>query len=188
MEGSGEVYEPEPRYLAVGQVARPHGVRGELRINIITSYPERLAQHTYFYLAHSDSLETVQRYTVERLRYHQKVVLLKLSGCDDRNTAEEMRGMFVLTPIEEAAPLEEGEYYNFQLIGMKVETEDGEELGRLVEIVATGANDVYIVHGPLGEVLLPAIDDVVIEADAETKRMTVRLLPGILPEGKNEPS
>ena len=175
---------PEPRYLAVGRVLRPHGVRGELRVGILTDYPERLGQHTDFYLAHPDSPEAVRRYPVEKLRRSKNVLLLKLACCNDRNGADELRGMLVQVPIEEAVPLEEGEYYHFQLIGVRVEMEDGEWLGQVAEVIETGANDVYVVRGPRGEVLLPAVDDVVLELDLEMKRMVVRLLPGTLAEDK----
>jgi 16S rRNA processing protein RimM len=155
-------------------------VRGELRVQILTDYPERLGQHTYLYLASPDSPDTVRRYPVEKLRHHKKVLLLKLGGCDDRNAAEELRGQLVQIPFEEAVPLEEGEYYHFQLIGVRVETENGEVLGQVVEMLETGANDVYIVRGPRGEVLLPAVDDVVLELDLRAQRMVVRLPPGLL--------
>lgn len=171
---------PEPRYLTIGRILRPHGVRGELRVEIITDYPERLGQHTDFYLAYPDSPEAVQRYLVEKLRFHKEVLLLKLEGCDDRNRADELRGMLVQIPVEKAVPLEEGEYYHFQLVGVGVETESGEWLGQVIEVLETGANDVYVVQGPRGEVLLPAVDDVVLELDLESKWMVVHLLPGML--------
>ncbi len=174
---------PEPSYLVVGQVLRPHGVRGEVRVKIITAHPERLEQHTYFYLAPPDSPEAVQRYAVEKLRSHKGTLLLKLGGCDDRDAAEELRGMLVQVRIEEAIPLEEGEYYYFQLIGVRVETESGEWIGQVTEVLETGANDVYVVRGPRGEVLLPAVDNVVLKLDLELKQMVVRLLPGMLVDG-----
>jgi len=159
---------------------RPHGVRGELRVAIVTDYPERLGQHTCFYLASPDSPETVQCYPVEKLRQHRGVLLLKLGGCDDRNDADELRGMLVQVPLDRAVPLGEGEYYHFQLIGVRVEVESGGWLGQVVQVLETGANDVYVVRGPYGEVLLPAVGDVVLELDLELKRMVVRLLPGML--------
>ena len=177
--GSGEARNPEPRYLSVGRVLRPHGVRGELRVEIITDYPERLAQHIHFFLAHPNSPATVRRYAVERLRYHKETLLLKLEGCDDRDGAEQLRGMLVQIPIEDAVPLEEGEYYLFQLVGAQVETEGGESLGQITDVIETGANDVYVVRGPRGEILIPAIDEVVVELDLESKRMVVVLLPGM---------
>lgn len=178
--GSGEARAPEPRYLAVGRVQRPHGVRGEVRVEILTGYPERLGRHAAFYLAHPHSPEAVRRYHVEQLRLHRNVLLLKLGGCDDRNAAESLRGMLVQIPIEDAVPLEEGEYYLYQVIGVQVETEDGEPLGRVIEVLDTGANDVYVVWGPRGEVLLPAIKDVVLELDLDARRLVVRLMPGLL--------
>ena len=178
--GSGGAHLPEPRYLAVGRVSRPHGVRGELRVVLLTDYPGRLGQHAYFYLASPDSPEIVRRYPVEKLRRHKEVLLLKLGGCDDRNGAEELCGQLVQIPTEEAVPLEEGEYYDFQLIGVKVEAESGESLGQVVEVLKTGANDVYVVRGSWGEVLLPAVKDVVLKLDIEARLMVVNLLPGLL--------
>jgi 16S rRNA processing protein RimM len=161
-------------------VLKPHGVRGEVRVEIVTGYPERLEQHAAFYLAHPNSPEAVRRYPVEWLRLHQDVALLKLVGCDTRNAAEDLRGMLVQIPIEDAVPLEEGEYYLYQVVGVQVETEDGEQLGHVVEVLDTGANDVYIVQGPRGQVLLPAIKDVVLELDLDMRRLVVRLMPGLL--------
>jgi len=180
--GSGNANTPEPRYLVVGRVLRPHGVHGELRVEIITGFPERLAQHDYFFLAHPDSPEDVRRYPAEEMRQHKETLLLKLAGCDDRNEAELLRDMLVQIPVEEAVPLENGEYYDFQIVGVKVETDNGEWLGQVTEVLETGANDVYLVRGPRGEVLLPAITDVVRELDMEARRMVVHLLPGMLAE------
>ncbi len=182
--GSGEAHAPGPCYLTVGRVSRPHGVRGELRVRIVTAYPERLERHACFYLTHPDFPEKTDRYPVEKCRFHQETLLLKLGGLDDRDSAEELRGMLVQIPIEEAVPLEEGEYYHFQLIGVRVETEGGEPLGQVTEVIDTGANDVYVVRGPRGELLLPALDSVILELDLDAKLMVVRPLPGMLPEGE----
>ena len=178
--GSGGARTPEPRYLLVGRVARPHGVRGELRVRIITDYPERLSHHAYLYLAPSASPETANPYPVEKLRIHGNVLLLKLGGCDDRNSADQLRGMLVQIPIDDAVPLEDGEFYLYQVIDVQVETDGGEVLGRVVDVIETGANDVYVVRGPRGEVLLPAIEDVIVELDLESNRMVVHLIPGLL--------
>ncbi len=178
--GSGEEHAPEPSFVVVGRVRRPHGIRGEIRVEILTDYPERLNQHTHFYLAPPQRPEKVQKYPIESIRPHKDILLLKLGGCDERNAAEELRDMIVQVPFEEAVPLEEDEYYHFQLIDMEVETDNGEWLGRVVEVLDTGAHDVYIVHGPRGEVLLPGVEDVVLELDLEAQLMTVHIMPGLL--------
>jgi len=84
-------------------------------------------------------------------------------------------------PVEDAVPLEEGEYYHFQLVGMHVTTEDGETLGDIVDVfTAPGANDVYVIHGSRGEILIPAIEDVVIDLNVAAGRVVIRPLPGLL--------
>jgi 16S rRNA processing protein RimM len=179
---------PEPRYLLVGQVLRPHGVRGEVKVRILTDYPERLRLHTHLYLGPTAAEGAVQRYTVEAIRIQQDTLRLKLDGCDDRNAADALRGLFVQIPLEAAVPLEEGEYYYFQLIGVQVETEDGQILGEIVDVIETGANDVFVVRDKWGgeEVLLPDIPDVILALDIAAQRMTVRPLPGMLPERDKE--
>ena len=180
--GSGVESNPEPSYIIVGRVRRPHGIRGEVRVEILTDYPERLVQHDYLYLAHAQSPDEVERYPLEAVRPHKGILLIKLGGVDDRDAAEELRGTLVQVPFEEAVPLEEGEYYHFQLIGMDVEMETGEWLGRVAEVIETGAHDVYVIRGPRGEVLLPAIEDVILELNTKTRKMVVRPLPGLLDE------
>ena len=106
---------------------------------------------------------------------------MKLRSIDDRNAAETLRGALVQVDIEHAVPLEDGEYYHFQLEGVEVITEDGEHLGEIVEVLSTpGVNDVYIVHGLRGEVLIPGVQEVVQALDLEEGRMVVRLLPGLI--------
>jgi 16S rRNA processing protein RimM len=92
-----------------------------------------------------------------------------------------LRGQLLLIPEDEALPLAEGEYFLYQLVGLAVYTDEGEHLGSLVEVLETKANNVFVVRGSRGEVLLPDIDEVVLEIDFEAERMLVHLLPGLLP-------
>ncbi len=168
--------QPEPRYLLVGRVLRPHGVRGELRVEMLTDYPERIATLDTVYVGAS-----YQPYKPLGVRVHKGAMLLTLDGCADRDAAEALRGQPMHIDWEDAVPLEEGEYYHSQLVGLRVELEDGTPLGELVEVFeAPGANDVYVVHGPRGEVLLPAIEDVIRSIDFEAQRMVIHPLPGLL--------
>jgi 16S rRNA processing protein RimM len=116
---------------------------------------------------------------VDRARLHQGVIILKLEGCDTRNDAEALRNQWLQVPIQEALPLEEGEFFHYQLIGLQVETAAGEVLGDLHEILQTGANDVWVVRGPAGELLLPDIPDVILDIDPEAGRIVVQIPPGL---------
>lgn len=166
----------EPRFLIIGQIVRPHGVRGDVRVDVYTEQPERFNWLETVYLGEKDP----QPVAVEGVRFHKKQVLLKLAGYDDRNAAETLRSVWLQVPEAEALPLEEGEYFFYQLLGLEVVTDAGELLGELTDVLETKANAVFIVQGPRGELLLPDTDEVVLDIDFDRRRMTVHLLPGLL--------
>ena len=97
-----------------------------------------------------------------------------------RVEAERLRAWEVQIPTEEAMPLPPGQYYTYQIEGLAVYTEDGEHLGTVEEVLFTGGNAVHVTRGPRGEVLIPALKDVVLEVNVEAGRMVVRLPPGLL--------
>jgi 16S rRNA processing protein RimM len=167
----------EPRFLVVGQVRKPHGVRGEVRVTPYTELPERFTWLEQVYVGQVNPTPVA----IESVRFHHDTILLKLAGYDDRSGAEALRGQWLQVPEEEGIPLEEGEYYLFQLEGFLVYSDQGNLLGRLVEVMETKANNVFVVRGELGEILLPDIDEVVQEIDIENGRMTVHLLTGLIP-------
>lgn len=171
-----------PLYLVVGEVLRPHGVVGELRIRILTDYPERIATLTNVYLGTSPT-EPAKAYPVEGMRPHlENYGLLKIRGINTRAKADRLRNMLVMVDIENAVPLEEGEYYLFQLIGMEVRTVEGESLGTISEVLETGANDVYVINGSrYGEVLFPVTEETVVETSISAGVVTVRVPEGLLP-------
>ena len=165
-----------PRFIAVGQVVKPHGVRGEVAVEVLTDFPGRFALLERVYLSEDDPRPVA----LESVRFHKGRALLKLGGYDDRTAVEALRGELVLVPIDEAMPLEPDQYYQDDLIGLEVWTTDEEYLGQVVEILETGANDVYIVQGERGEILLPAIADVIQWIDLEENRMVVELMEGLI--------
>lgn len=171
----------EPAFLLLGQVLRPHGVRGELRITVLTAYPERIVPEMEVYLGSNpeDAAHAV-RYVVSGARTHHQYLILQVKGVNDRNEADVLREKYVMVRLEDAVPLEEDEFYLFQALGLDVYTEDGEHLGEVTEVLETGANDVYVVQGERGEILLPAIDECVLDVDIEAGKMTVRLIEGLL--------
>jgi 16S rRNA processing protein RimM len=178
-ERRGSVDEAaEPRFLVIGQVRKPHGVRGEVRVTVHTELPERFTWLEQVYIGEVDP----RPIAVTGVRFHQDTVLLKLAGIDNRDTAETLRGQWLQVPEAEAIPLEEGEYYLYQLERLEVYTDEGQLLGRLVQVIETGANNVFVVQGAAGEVLLPDTDEVIREIDFDSNRMTVHLMAGLLPD------
>jgi 16S rRNA processing protein RimM len=171
-----------PRYLIIGEVLRPHGVRGELRIRILTDYPERIVKGKTLFLGTDPDRDDARPYQVDGMRANRDYGLLKLNGIEDRDAADLLRELLVMVPLEDAVPLDEGEVYLFELIGMEVRTDAGALLGELVDVLETGANDVYVVDSPqYGEVLLPVTPECVLEVDADAGVITVHIWDGLLP-------
>jgi 16S rRNA processing protein RimM len=164
---------PEPNFFKVGRVLRAWGIRGDLKIAPFTDRPEDFEHYRYVFVGSPQ-----RRYEVKSFRPYQGNWLLHLVGVDTRHEAERLHGLEIL--IEPAQrPRQEGEFYAREVIGLKVRTIAGEELGEVVEILVTGANDVYVVKGPRGEILLPARVEVIKGIDVEASTMTVELLPGL---------
>lgn len=148
------------------------GVRGDLKV-LPLAPPEVFAKGRTVHLG-----ETPRK--IERSRPHDKILHLKLAGVDNREDANELRGAYLELPEGELPSPGEDTYYHYQLIGLRVATTGGEELGEIAEILSTGCNDVFVVRGPRGEVLIPGIDDVVVEVDIPGGRMVIEPLPGLL--------
>ncbi|MCL5997727.1 MAG: ribosome maturation factor RimM [Chloroflexi bacterium] len=161
-------------FLDIGIVARPHGIDGELKVQLAPEYIEALGRVKRVYLDGSPDAKRIQSF-----RVHQNAALLKLEGVDTRNDAEALRGMRVSIKVKELPRLGEGEYYTHDLIGLRVIDELGQDLGKLTEVLSTGSNDVYVIKPAVGkELLLPAIESVVRKIDLEAQVVSV-----IVPQG-----
>ena len=161
-------------FLAIGRVLRPHGVRGELLLETLTDFPEQLEEVETVYLG-----EAAEPHPLRGVRRHRDQFLIHLADCPDRDAAEAFRGQLVQIRAEPVAPPPPGRYYQYQLIGLSVITDEGEPLGEIVDVLETGSNDVYVVQGPSGELLLPALRSVIQRIDLESRRMIVHLIPGL---------
>ena len=171
----------QPPYLLLGKVLRPHGIRGELRMQILTDFPERIADLETLYLDQNPDSTQPTPYTLEHVRFHQAYALLKLGGVPSRTEAEFLRNYYVMVDLANAVPLEEGEFYVYQLVGLAVVTNDDESLGTVREVIETGANDVYVLdHPEKGEILIPAHDETILEIDFDAGTITVELPDGLL--------
>ena len=143
-----------------------------------TDVPERFGWLESIYVGET----APKKMAVEHARVHQGMILLKLTAVSDRLAAEALRGEWLMVPEDEAIPLEEGEYYLFELEGLEVYPTEGELLGTLTSGIETRANNVFVVQDEQGvELLLPDTDEVIQDIDFDNGRMTVTLLPGLRP-------
>jgi|YNPNPStandDraft_1061719.scaffolds.fasta_scaffold11611_7 16S rRNA processing protein RimM len=162
------------RPVAIGRVVSPFGNKGELKVMPLTDFPERLLCLKQACFLFPDGSE--RRESVDRVREHKGFFLVKLNGCDTISDAERFRDAHLVIPREDRTPLPEDTYYVDDIIGLRVVTEDGRDLGRIRQVYTGPANDVY----DTGRVLIPALKSVVVKVDLAQKVMVIRPLPGML--------
>ena len=162
-----------PESLIVGYILAPWGLRGEVKVEVVTDFPERFAPQKVVYL-NTRPLE------IESCRPHKQHLVVKLASIDSVEDAEKLRGQDLTIPRSELYPLLQGQYYTFQLIGLDVLTTEGQCLGQVTDIMATASNDVYIVEGKRGEILIPAIEDVVKSIDLDKGEIIIEPIEGLL--------
>jgi 16S rRNA processing protein RimM len=167
----------EPVFLVVGKLRRPHGVKGEMLMEVLTDFPERLKPGGTLYV--EPAYETL---VLRSLRPHKDGLLVAFEGCITPETAGEYRNRMVAVKTANRPPLAEGEYYHHQVIGLRVSTASGQTVGRVVEILTTGAHDVLVVRGETGpEILIPLVEPFLQEINLAEGEMIVSLIPGMLP-------
>ena len=172
----------EPVYLVVGFLRRAHGVQGEMIMDVHTDFPERLRRGRKLYLG-----EEHQPMTLASARSHAKGMLIKLEGIETPEDIAPFRNQWIYVKASEVPALPEGQIYQYELFGFKVLEENGNPLGELVEIIETGANNVYVVKDEAGkEILLPAIPSVILEIDPVRRLMRVHLLEGLIDDHESQ--
>ncbi|MBO8162403.1 MAG: ribosome maturation factor RimM [Brevibacillus sp.] len=170
----------EKRYFGVGKLVNTQGLRGEVRVISTTDFPEeRFKKGSRLYLFHPTLAEPLE-VTVASWRKHKGFELLKFEGYDSINDVEKFKGGELKITEDQLMELEEDEYYIHQLVGCEVVTDEGETLGKIVDVLTPGANDVWVVRGPKGEIYLPFIDDCIKQVDIENKRVVCHLMEGLL--------
>jgi 16S rRNA processing protein RimM len=165
----------EPVYLTVAFLRRPHGVQGEIVMDLHTDFPERMKSGRKLFIG-----EEHQPMTLTSVRPHQSGLIVKFKGIETPEEAGKYRNQWVYIEAKDAPPLPEGHIYRHEMIGFKVVEDNGNPLGKLAEILETGANDVYIVRDDSGkEILLPAIPSVILDLDISHRLICVHLLEGL---------
>jgi 16S rRNA processing protein RimM len=168
----------EPVFLAVGKLRRPHGVQGEIQMDVLTDFPERLHPGVTLYLGPEH-----KPLRLAGCRRHDPALLVRFSGYDTPEAVGELRNLVAYVQAADRPPLPEGEYYHHQLIGLHVVSETGTALGQIKQILETGANDVAVVQPAHGrEFLVPLVDAFLVRVDLAAGELVIRLLPGLMDE------
>ena len=166
----------EPIYLSIGFLRRPHGVQGEVIMDLHTDFPDRIKPGRKIYIG-----EKYEAATFGSVRVHGDSLLIKLRGYDTPESVGRFRNQWVYVKAKDVPPLPEGRHYKYEMIGLDVVDENDNALGKLEEILETGANDVYIVRDEAGkEILLPAIPSVILNVDMAQRSIKVHLLEGLI--------
>jgi 16S rRNA processing protein RimM len=168
----------EPAFIAVGKLRHAHGVHGEMLMEVYTDFPDRLQPGVILYLGQEDL-----QLRLIKCRQHGKGLLMTFEGFSSPEEIGQYRNQIVYVKSIDRPPLENGEYYHHQLIGLCVVTHDGKTIGTVTEILETGASDVLLVLPESGpEILIPVVDSFVHEINLDRREITVQLIPGMLAE------
>lgn len=164
--------------MEIGQIVNTYGIKGFVKVMPFTDNINRFEDLDSIYLQTKKGLETFE---IEEVKYSKNMVLLKLKGIDDINIAENYRNCYLKIDRKDAVELPEDTYFIVDLLDMEVETEEGETLGKIIDVYPTGSNDIYVVKNEEGkQILLPAISQVVKTVDIQNKKMIVHLLNGLI--------
>ena len=163
----------EPVFITIGRILSPWGKEGQLKVAVETDFPQRFTSSSKVYI-------NQQPATIDSAGWHKGNAIIKLNSIDSVEDAEKLQGQLVEIHHSQLQPLPEGQYYHFQLIGLEVRTTQGEVLGKITEILTKPSNDIYIVNGARGEILVPAIDDVVKLIDTDKGYLVIEPIKGLL--------
>ena len=165
-------------YFEIGQIVNSYGIKGFLKVVPFTDNVKRFDDLKTIYIEKNKKLSEIE---IEEVKYHKNLVLLKLKGIDDINDTLEFKNCYIKIDRKDAVELPEDTYFIVDLIDMDVTTDEGENLGKIVDVFPTGSNDLYVVKDELGkQVLLPAIGDVIKSVDVKNKKMVVHLIEGLI--------
>ena len=160
--------------VIVGRIRSAWGIRGDVSVEVLSDMPKRFSPGSMLRIKG-------RPIRIEHSRKGKRGLLVKFDSIDDRTQAEALRGEELTVLPEQVDPLPEGIFYHFQILGLRVLTEEGEALGSVSEIIVTGSNDVYVIHKEgRRDILIPALPDVVLGVDLDAGHMTVSLPDGLV--------
>lgn len=166
--------------LEIGRIINTHGIRGEVKVMPLTDDPRRFERLAWVYI---NDNHTLKKFYIQRVKYQKNNVIVKFKELDSINDAEPFRNCMLVIDREMAVDLPPDTYFICDLIGLQVKTDQGQELGEIIDVMSAGGNDVYVVKGSSEkEILIPAIKQVVLKVDIEQGFVIVKLLEGLMDE------
>ncbi|MBQ1801734.1 ribosome maturation factor RimM [Lachnobacterium bovis] len=163
--------------LQVGVITSTHGIRGEVKVFPTTDDAQRFLDLKTVYL---DTGKEELELEIEKVKFFKNLVILKFKNYDNINDIEKYKKCPILVTREDAVELEENEYFIADLIGLDAVSDEGENLGKISDVLQTGANDVYVIKNKgVKDILVPAIEQCVREVNLEENRIVIHLLPGL---------
>ncbi|HXN06742.1 MAG TPA: ribosome maturation factor RimM [Nitrospiria bacterium] len=166
----------EQEWIVIGRILKPRGLKGELKVHLLTDFPERFSPGKIVVLKEDPPVP----YRIEESAIQGETAFIKLEGIATVDVAEALAGKEFIIPIDELAPLEKGVYYPFQLIGFNAYTEEGKFIGVLTEIYPGGAHDLYEIREGKKEFLVPGTREFIREINLPERKIVIHAREGLL--------
>ncbi|MEK7354611.1 MAG: ribosome maturation factor RimM [Chloroflexota bacterium] len=163
----------EPQFITIGRILAPWDFQGQIKVEVLTDFPERFTEASTVYI-------NQRPMTIDSVEWHKGKAIIKLATIDCEKDAEKLRGQLVEIHHSQLQALPEGQYYQFQLIGLEVRTKQEELVGEISDILPTSNNDIYVVSGDDGEILIPATDEIVKSIDLDRGVIIIEPVKGLL--------
>lgn len=174
----------DPSHLVVGRLDRPHGIKGEIVVSLLTDHPGSVfASGVLLSLGEADAdlpSPDLPPLRIESTRPFRRGLLVRFGGVDDRNQAQLLCGRYLFRALEDLEPLAEGEVFHHQLLGMTVVTVEGEEVGTVREVYDLEPAELLEIHGDRGTVMVPYRAEIVVDVDVDAERITIDPPEGLL--------
>jgi 16S rRNA processing protein RimM len=162
-----------PEFITIGKILAPWGVKGKLKVEVVTDFPHRFAPSAMVYINHRPM-------TIDSTEWRKGKAIIKLNTINSIEDAARQKGQLIEIHHSQLQQLPEEQYYHFQLVGLEVWTTQGELLGNITDILPTPSNDNYVVSGASGEILIPAIEDVIKSIDLDKGYLVIEPIEGLL--------
>ncbi len=166
--------------ITIGRITRHQGNKGEVRVKPLTDYPERFKLLDKVFLQKSDKKDEPVKKVIQKVWFQKNKLILKFKGIDNIGEAIELKNYFIKIDEKDVLPLEEDNYYIYEIIDLQVETKEGKKLGLVKDVLTTGGTDIFVVKNEKNEYLIPASKEIIINISISSQKIIVDPIPGLL--------